>query len=544
MADSVVKVNFLGDESDLAKSAKAADEALAKVEQASKDTDDALEKLSKGDPLDKVKESTEDLDRALKKTKKSSDDVDESLDKVGKTGVSSMSGVAKGAIGLAAGAGLVSVGQDLLNLGTQLDVIDKKAKTVFEGSAGTVEAWAKKNASSFGQTDDQLKGLAANFGDLLKPMGFTAEQAAAMSTDVVGLSGALSAWSGGTKSAADVSQILAKAMLGERDGLKELGISISEADVQARLLKNGQDKLTGAQLEQAKATATQRLIFEKSTDAQAAWANGSMDGIKAQNALKERVAELREQIAARLLPAFQAVTKFIVSEVIPAVQGISQWIKEHKEIVIGVAAAIAVGLVAAFISWAAAAGAAAVATIAATLPIIAIGVAIAALVAGIIYAYEHWGWFRTAVDAVASFITDKLVPAFKRIGEFVVDVGKKVVSLAQTFAEWVVNVWTFGGQVVDFMQSIPGKIANAFKDLAEIILAPFKKGFEEVLMAYEKTIGRIPGLGLGGGSALANAAASDPRFAGLGAPSSVTANINIDGTNVSKAMIDLDRRFN
>ena len=68
--------------------------------------------------------------------------------------------------------------------------------------------------------------------------------------------------------------ILTKAYLGERDALTSLGIKISEADVQARLAANGQDELTGAALEQAKAVATQQLIFEKSTDAQKAWSDG------------------------------------------------------------------------------------------------------------------------------------------------------------------------------------------------------------------------------------------------------------------------------
>ena len=41
----------------------------------------------------------------------------------------------------------------------------------------------------------------------------------------------LRAWSGGQTSAAEVSDILAKAMLGETDGLKQLGISISQDEV-------------------------------------------------------------------------------------------------------------------------------------------------------------------------------------------------------------------------------------------------------------------------------------------------------------------------
>lgn len=211
--------------------------------------------------------------------------------------------IGKAFAGAAAGAaGAFALGKEVLATGAQLEGFRKKATTVFEGSAADIRKWADANNETFGVTDDQLIGLAASFGDLLKPMGFTAAQAAEMSKDVIGLSGALSEWTGGQRSAAEVSDILAKAMLGEREGLKELGISISEADVWTRLALKGQKDLTGAALEQAKALATQELIFEKSTDAQKAYASGGNEALRATNNIKAGFGELREQIAERLLP--------------------------------------------------------------------------------------------------------------------------------------------------------------------------------------------------------------------------------------------------
>ncbi|MBP6729094.1 MAG: hypothetical protein KA129_05690, partial [Microthrixaceae bacterium] len=255
------------------------------------------------------------------------DGIDAKVDKSGSVfdGFGKKAALGLGAGGVAAGAAFVHFGQ----MGNALDAMGKKAATVFEGSKADIDSWADANAKAFGLTDDQLTGLAANFGDLLKPMGFTADQAASMSKDVVGLSGALSAWSGGTVSASEASDILAKAMLGERDGLKGLGIAISEADVQARLAKNGTDKLTGAALEQAKAVATQQLIFEKSTDAQKAWADGSMDAIKSQNSIKSSIGELQEQLATRLQPAFAAMSGWLVNDGIPALEQFAGWVQDN-----------------------------------------------------------------------------------------------------------------------------------------------------------------------------------------------------------------------
>ena len=142
-----------------------------------------------------------------------------------------------------------------------------------------------------GLTSRAAVGLATDMGDLLVPMGFTRDQAAGMSTDVIGLSGALSEWTGGTRSAAEVADILQKGMLGERDALKSLGISITEADVAAQLAADGNDKLTGSALAQAKAQATLTLYMAKTT--------GRPDGLRGRHG-QGRPLPARARGAARL----------------------------------------------------------------------------------------------------------------------------------------------------------------------------------------------------------------------------------------------------
>jgi hypothetical protein len=218
--------------------------------------------------------------------------------------------------GVAAGI----AGVKLFNHGAELEAMGNKAATVFGDQIGQVNKWAKVNAAGMGLSSREVVGLAASFGDLLIPMGFTREAAAKMSTDVVGLSGALSQWSGGQTSAAQAADILAKAMLGETDGLKSLGIAISAADIEAQLLKNGTNKLTGAALAQAKATATQELIFAKSTDAQAAYASGGNKLLTAQNTLKNKLKEVYDELSVRLIPVFTRLSTWAVERGIPAAE--------------------------------------------------------------------------------------------------------------------------------------------------------------------------------------------------------------------------------
>ncbi len=247
--------------------------------------------------------------------------------------------VAIAGIAVAGGAAVV-VGKQMFDLGASLEALGAKAKTVFGDQLASVQDWAKTNASAMGLTKSQAVGLAASFGDLLIPMGFTRKAAADMATDVVGLSGALAEWSGGKKSAAEVSEILQAAMLGERESLKSLGISITEEDVKARLAAKGQSELTGQLLAQAKAVATQELIFEKSTDAQAAYAAGTAKGLRAQAEFTAKVGEVKEALARGLYPILTKVMGFVADNIEPAMAKAKAAFEEIKPTLLAVGAAL------------------------------------------------------------------------------------------------------------------------------------------------------------------------------------------------------------
>jgi len=228
----------------------------------------------------------------------------------------------------------------------------RKSTTVFAEQLPVVKAWADSNAAAMGLSSNQATNLAASMADLLIPMGMTRDAATEMATKTIGLSGALAEWSGGQRTAAEVASILQKAFLGETDGLKELGIAISAEQVMAELATKGQENLTGSALEQAKALAIQKLVFEKSTDAQAAYAGGAGTAARAQAELTAHLVTAHEQMSAALAPAIAAVAGALVGVLIPAIDGlvvVFKFLVDHGTAVAstlgGVATAIAVLMV-------------------------------------------------------------------------------------------------------------------------------------------------------------------------------------------------------
>lgn len=223
---------------------------------------------------------------------------------------------------------LIGVASEMVALGRTTEINMAKADTVFGDSAPAVKRWADDVNESMGLSDEAVVGLAASMGDLLVPLGMSREAAASMTQDTIGAAGALSAWSGGAYDAADVSEILTKAYLGETDGLKALGVSISADEVarkaQAIAAAEGRDEITAMD----KALATQQLVMEKSADAQTAWADGTMDAVKEQNEMSAAIADAKEEIGRGLLPIVQAATSFIVQTLIPTVRNVIATFRE------------------------------------------------------------------------------------------------------------------------------------------------------------------------------------------------------------------------
>lgn len=246
-----------------------------------------------------------------------------------------LGGIAKGAgiVGVAVsavGGAVIGAGIKVSDYAGRLELLRKKSATVFGGELGRVQTWAKANAHAMGLTKGEAVGLSAGLADLLIPMGFSRKAAADMATSTVGLSGALAEWSGGTKTASEVTEILSAAFMGERDGLNALGISITQAEVDAALLAKGQDKLTGSQKQQAEATATQALIMAKSVDAQNAFAKGAGSVARNSAESRARLKEMAETMATKATPVLLKIGQAVNEDVLPALERFGGFLNENR----------------------------------------------------------------------------------------------------------------------------------------------------------------------------------------------------------------------
>lgn len=435
-----------------------------------------------------------------------------------------------GAIGLAFGGVMAVRGiKNLLELGGKLELIDKKAKIVFGSYEAQIKSFAQTNAAAMGLTQSELIESAAAIGDLLIPMGIQRDVATDMTQRIVSLSGALSEWTGGQRSAMEVGKVLAKALLGEREQLKELGVSIMESDVQLELMSRGMNKLTGNALKQARAMITVDMLYQRTQDAQTSYASGAGSLVRIKAELIAKLKTYRDILAIKLIPIFKKVIDKVGKVII--------LFEKHKDILIplGKGILVVIGVLATLkiAIWAVNAAMAAN-------PIGAVILAMSALVALIIYAKDQFGGWAELWEGV-KIQADML---FGGIGDIFISMGDIFMRVIEKIkANWrgLMAVIKGEGTMADLGRELR-KIDKFFERRTKVReAARFVRERKYAIMMRKVQAGKgagmegVSAIGGGLGAGLGAGAGITPAGAGLGAGlAGVTAgapktfNINIE----------------
>ena len=204
-----------------------------------------------------------------------------------------------------------------------------KFDAVFSDVLKKANITAKNISKDFGLSAFEAKKLLSGTGDLLVGFGFTGEAALGMSKQVNELAADLASFQNLQGGVTRASESLTKALLGERESIKSLGISILEEDVKARMKQLILvDKMKFASLRQAKAVATLQLAFEQSSKAV-----GDFNRTQDEAANKGKVGlssfkDLRIAIGSNLLPT---VIKFW-NAVTPIIRQMTDWVENNKDL--------------------------------------------------------------------------------------------------------------------------------------------------------------------------------------------------------------------
>lgn len=220
-------------------------------------------------------------------------------------------GLGIGAIGTGMTIGLtlpiVGAAASMVKAASDAEETQNKFGVVFRDVAAEAQAMADTLDESFGMSQVEAKKLLSDTGDLLSGFGFSGQQALELSGQVQQLAVDLASFTNVEGGAATASEALTKALLGEREMAKQLGISIMEEDVKAQMLINTQKGLTFETERQAKAFATLQLAQQQSANAIGDYARSADSFANQTRELWADITDLRVEFGQLMLPAVKAV---------------------------------------------------------------------------------------------------------------------------------------------------------------------------------------------------------------------------------------------
>ena len=200
---------------------------------------------------------------------------------------------------------LAGLGIAAIKMASDFEETDTKFKTVFSSIQREAEHTAKVFKQSFGLSSKAAKQMLGDTGDLLVGFGFTEKEALDLSKQVNELAVDLASFTNFSGGAEGASLALTKALLGERESIKSLGIAITEADLKSFAKDLG---LNFKELDRVgKATLTYKLALKQSSKAVGDFSRTSEGFANQTRILFGELQDLSVEIGSKLLPVAKKI---------------------------------------------------------------------------------------------------------------------------------------------------------------------------------------------------------------------------------------------
>lgn len=135
------------------------------------------------------------------------------------------------------GAAVITFGKAVFEASSNLNEATSKVGVVFGENAGQIVTFADGAAKALGLSKTQALEAAGTFGNLFRAMGIGTDTAADMSTKLLTLSGDLASFNNANPD--DVLVALKAGLVGETEPLRQFGVNLNEARIQAEALRLG-----------------------------------------------------------------------------------------------------------------------------------------------------------------------------------------------------------------------------------------------------------------------------------------------------------------
>ena len=202
------------------------------------------------------------------------------------------------------------------NLEQSMGAVD----AIFKEHSTTVKKWSSESAQNVGLSQVAYQEFATVVGAQLKNMNIPMDDVVDQTGNLITLGADLSAQFGGPTSQA--VEALSAALRGERDPIERYGVSIKQADVNARLAAKGLNDLEGDARKAAEANETLALIYEQTADASGTFAREADTLAGQQQRLTAEWENAQAKLGTALMPTLTELAKIANDELVPVLNDV------------------------------------------------------------------------------------------------------------------------------------------------------------------------------------------------------------------------------
>ena len=381
-----------------------------------------------------------------------------------------------------------------VKMASDLSEVQNVVDTTFKESSNTINEFAKNAAEKFGLSELSAKQFTGTMGAMLKSMGLGNQEVTDMSMALAGLAGDMASFY--NLDPTEAFEKLRSGISGETEPLKQLGINMSVANLEAFALSKGITKSYDSMTQAEQATLRYQYIMETTADAQGDYSKTADSTANKTRTTMLQFQTLSAELGQQLLP--------IVNDVLGVLQNVIKWFNNlddsGKRIVLilgGIALAIGpvVSMIGSLIkvgsgikslvtiikSWnivtkLMTATQTALNLVMSMNPISLIIIAIIALIAILVVLWNKCEWFRNGVMTVINAIWNAIKTAFEFVKNIVVTVFTFIWDIIKKYVTFWINLFTTVKTAVQSVfTSIKNIISNVFSTIWGVITGVISK---------------------------------------------------------------------
>ena len=208
---------------------------------------------------------------------------------------------------------IVAFSKECIALGSDLEEVQNVVDVTFGKNTEVINEWAKNAATQFGESELAAKQYASTIGAMFKSMGFNGDELVDMSEKMAGLAGDIASFYNLDTDTA--FNKIRSGIAGITMPLQQLGINMSEANLEQFRLSQGMTTAYKNMNQQQKALLRYNYLLSVTSDAQGDFARTSNSWANQTRILSLQFQSLKADLGAGLInvltPVLQVINKII-----------------------------------------------------------------------------------------------------------------------------------------------------------------------------------------------------------------------------------------